>query len=247
MFGWIMQLLLAVLGITLLLIVVLLIAVFVGYVVWGRYTNWRLLRLFPIVFEQVNHCPDEQMILQSKEMKRFSRLLRQYTLAVVGPYDRNAERMYTRVDPCLLYNIKQVSGNQVAFFHMRSSPPESLREKFKIHQSLDAFIHFTDEVLSQGKADRVEAITHQHLFSKRAVERKVLPRLHAMGYETSFEPYDNSYLIHIYCEFLMIYGMDLMETAAGIRLLRSVQEIVRLSIWSMQEQAEADIKELTEL
>lgn len=168
--------------------------------------------------------------LQDATYRRWVFWLKVLCRVYVQPLEFVSRFTYARFSPILVYRVKSRGGQRVAQPHLRSWPPSALAELFTPSRALGDFVSLCGEVLGSGRADAVVATTNGRLFSRRALETRIVPGLRELGLDVSRAEGSDHYLPWMYAEYLLIYGMGFYETERGVRVVGRLREVVELTV-----------------
>lgn len=168
----------------------------------------------------------------SETTKKFFKLLDStyYHMEFIMKVKKNN---YQRLNEYMIYEIPKRRGKNIAKIHLRSTPIESIRKKFKAKDSIKELTKGCFELLNNNKTiESVQLITHNRILSENIINKILIPYMDKYNMIIALEEISNpKYLAWMICESYIINKNLNFTEEENLNSLKKIDSIVNLMVY----------------
>ena len=139
---------------------------------------------------------------------------------------------YQKFNEYMVYEIPKRNKMNIAKIHLRSTPIESIRKKFKLKDSVKDLTIACFELLNNNPTIKsVQLITHNRLLSEKLINKIIIPYMDKYNLVIKVEEISNpKYLAWMICESYIINKNLNFTEEENLNYLKKIDSIVNLIV-----------------
>lgn len=139
---------------------------------------------------------------------------------------------YQKFNEYMVYEIPKRNKMNIAKIHLRSTPIESIRKKFKLKDSVKDLTMACFELLNNNPTIKsVQLITHNRLLSEKLINKIIIPYMDKYNLVIKVEEISNpKYLAWMICESYIINKNLNFTEEENLNYLKKIDSIVNLIV-----------------
>ena len=139
---------------------------------------------------------------------------------------------YQKFNEYMVYEIPKRNKMNIAKIHLRSTPIESIRKKFKLKDSVNDLTIGCFELLNNNTTIKsVQLITHNRILSEKIINKIIIPYMDKYNLVIKVEEISNpKYLAWMICESYIINKNLNFTEEENLNYLKKIDSIVNLIV-----------------
>ena len=139
---------------------------------------------------------------------------------------------YQKFNEYMIYEIPKRNKMNIAKIHLRSTPIESIRKKFKLKDSVNDLTIGCFELLNNNTTIKsVQLITHNRILSEKIINKILIPYMDKYNLTIKIEEISNpKYLAWMICENYIINKNLNFTEEKNLNSLKKIDSIVNLIV-----------------